>query len=539
MYPETLMILMRTFFRIMGSHKQRIYNMLAATLLAALLGFLAGFLLARAVLFHMAKSRLSRSVEIWLKAAVNQTAEVHGVLKVMNGRRQPYCTKEDLDFIRGLVLHSHFLKEAGRIKGNTIACSAMRGSETLPEIPSRPDATMNDGTGLYRNFGGLHFEETSSTFRIGDSFVLMNPYSMYSTETITSHSFMTWLDAPTQRVVALDPDQFPPGILQPRESGFIRSGGYFYATLCSKVNRTCLTRYQSESEIIQADHPLYLVSIVAGGLIVGLLGFSGSLIYNRNRSIEHQLRRAIRKDELRVVYQPVVELAGGRIVGAEALVRWKDDQGIDIGPDVFVKIAEDAGFVGLITKLVVRHVAREFQDILCADPSFRVNINVATADLCDPEFLHMLDRELERVGIPASSIAIEITEGSTVQHSVAIDNIRKIRQRGHFVYLDDFGTGYSSLSYLHSLCVDAIKIDKSFTQAIGTEAATLSIIPQLLAMADKLNLDVVIEGIETPEQASYFTSTESTIRAQGWFFGRPVPSADFHSLLSEQSLVQC
>jgi len=125
-----------------------------------------------------------------------------------------------------------------------------------------------------------------------------------------------------------------------------------------------------------------------------------------------------------------------------------------------------------------------------------------------------------------------------VLQAAAIKSIRKLRQSGHCVYIDDFGTGYSSLSYLHSLSVDAIKIDKSFTQAIGTEAATLSIVPQLLAMADKLNLAVVVEGIETPEQARYFTSPESTIRAQGWLFGRPVPSGDFHQLLSERSVMQ-
>jgi len=522
----------------MGSLKQRIYYTFAVTVLAAVLGLLAGMMLGRTVLFHMAESKLSKSVDLWLKATINQTAEVHGIMEVMNSRPEPYCGKQDLDFIRELLLHAHFLKDAGRIRGNVMACSVMRGSDNLPEIPARPDATMRDGTGLYRNFAGLHFEGTSSTFRIGDSFVLMNPYSMYSSETITSHSFMTWLDAPTQRVVALDPDKFPPGILQPRESGFIRNGGYFYATLCSKINRTCLTRYESESEIIQTDRPLFTLYIVAGGLIFGLLGFSGSLIYNRSRSIEHQLHRSILKDELRVVYQPVVELANGRIVGAEALVRWKDEYGFDISPDIFVKIAEDSGFVGLITRLVVRHVVREFEDILCNDPNFRMNINAATADLCDPKFLPMLQEELQQARIQPSSIAIEITEGSTVLQAAAIKSIRKLRQSGHCVYIDDFGTGYSSLSYLHSLSVDAIKIDKSFTQAIGTEAATLSIVPQLLAMADKLNLAVVVEGIETPEQARYFTSPESTIRAQGWLFGRPVPSGDFHQLLSERSVMQ-
>jgi sensor c-di-GMP phosphodiesterase-like protein len=129
-------------------------------------------------------------------------------------------------------------------------------------------------------------------------------------------------------------------------------------------------------------------------------------------------------------------------------------------------------------------------------------------------------------------LAIEITESSTAKHQAARDAILRLRQRGHSVHVDDFGTGYSSLSYLHDLSVDTIKIDRSFTQAIGTQAVTIGILPQILAMAAVLKLKVIVEGVETSQQASYFADADESILAQGWLFGRPVPVEAFQSLLA-------
>jgi len=252
--------------------------------------------------------------------------------------------------------------------------------------------------------------------------------------------------------------------------------------------------------------------------------------------MERQLRRAVAKDDLQVAYQPIVELDGGRIVGAEALARWTDEDGFAVSPDIFIKIAEQFGFVGEITKLVVRHALRDFGAILRSDPGFHLSINVAASDLSDAEFLPMLDLALKQAGVAPQGLTIEITEGSTARHEVAMETIRVLRERGHRVHIDDFGTGYSSLAYLHDLAVDAIKIDKAFIQAIGTEAVTVGILPQILAMAQALNLQVIAEGIETGEQAVYFGNAEKPILGQGWLFGRPIPPVEFHRLLTSEKI---
>jgi sensor c-di-GMP phosphodiesterase-like protein len=235
-----------------------------------------------------------------------------------------------------------------------------------------------------------------------------------------------------------------------------------------------------------------------------------------------------------VVYQPIVDLASARIVGAEALVRWTDEDGFAVSPEVFVHIAEERGFVGDLTRLVVRHALRDFSEILRSNPDFRLNINATAADLDDAKFLPMLEHFLAGVGAAAHSLAIEVTESSTANKQTARETIHELRRRGHSVQIDDFGTGHSSLAYLKDLDVDGIKIDKAFTQAIGTKAVTEGILPQILAMAHKLNLQVIVEGIETKQQADYFVGSENPVGGQGWLFGRPVPVDQFRELLVKE-----
>ena len=152
----------------------------------------------------------------------------------------------------------------------------------------------------------------------------------------------------------------------------------------------------------------------------------------------------------------------------------------------------------------------------------------------------MLENELQRNGVRPEGFSIEITESSTARRGVAIETIQRLRQRGHSVHIDDFGTGYSSLSYLHELSVDAIKIDRSFTQSIGTESVTLFILPQILAMAEALQLLVIVEGIETAQQADYFLAdARAKILGQGWLFGRPVPVETILGKLTEGERLAC
>ncbi|MGA2084058.1 MAG: EAL domain-containing protein [Terracidiphilus sp.] len=520
----------------MRTLQQRVSIVLAATLVAAVCGVLAGGWVGREIALRLSAGSLSREAALAISETNTYAHDDHAALDAMNASRYPYCSVEDMKLLHYLLYHSIFLKEIGRIRDNKIVCSTTLGREHLSstELP-KPDAIGTDGVKVYRNPLFFRLPNVAiTTLQAGDSYVVLYPYFDSLREPSPVH-ILTTVRGPVRN----RPPLLAGGAAQPSwplltQNGDFRIGNILYSTRCSSlsIDNICMTAYLSVSEALQANHSELKALLVLGGLTGACFGFFCSLLYRRNRSMEHQLRRAIRRDYLRMVYQPIVNLTSGQIVGAEALVRWTNEEGIAVGPDVFVKVAESHGFVGEITKLVVRHTLRQFGETLYSHPDLSLSINVAAADLSDPEFLPMLERYLDQAGVSPQSLAIEITESSTARHEVAVAAIRKLRQRGHSVQVDDFGTGYSSLSYLHALSVDAIKIDQSFTRAIGTEAVTLSILPQILAMAEALKLQVIVEGVETELQADYFASAAQPVLAQGWFFGRPVPADEFHALLA-------
>jgi sensor c-di-GMP phosphodiesterase-like protein len=314
----------------------------------------------------------------------------------------------------------------------------------------------------------------------------------------------------------------------------VRFGDTLYATRCSTLYATCLTASATVPEALSGEKMTVAECTVLGCIAGAVLGIAFSIMYRRSRNHEQQLRRAIAHDQLQVVYQPIVNLATGRIVGAEALTRWTDEEGNEVEPDVFIKIAEEQCFVSEITRTVVQRSLRDFSETFKNRPGFRLSLNVAAADLVDPKFLPMLDEQLKRSKVKPKSLVIEITERSAANSVQAMDTIRSLRRMGHSIHIDDFGTGYSNLDKLLYLWADTIKIDKAFTRVIGTESVTVAILPQILGMARSLNLEVVVEGVENERQANYFfPSAEQRIFGQGWLYGRPVPAQEFIAQLAD------
>ena len=514
--------------------KHRPLAVLTITLAAAACSAMAGYLLGGAFAVRLAETRLQQYAASINADGEASAAELRTELAAVSASPHSSCSESEIRYLRALIFESEYVKDAGRIHDGQIVCSAALGRARQPQSLPSPDFTRNDGTEVYKN---LNFYQSSGlttmTLTLGDSFVVFIPMTRMHLEPAPMHFAETATDAPTQRTVQFLGEPLPAQVAMFTTDGMTRRGDGLYATSCSIRFFSCVTAYSTIPEILQSNHAKIFGGAALGGLLGVLCSLVLTLLLRHNKSVEQQLRRAIARDKLKVVYQPIVSLASGRITEAEALARWTDENGLVVGPDVFIRIAEERGFVREITRLVVRRVLRDFGQALRSHPDFHICINVTASDLSDAEFLPMLDRALKQAGVAAQSLTIEITEGSTVRHDAAIETIRRLRKRGHSVYIDDFGTGYSSLAYLHNLSVDAIKIDKAFTQAIGTEAVTVSILPQILAMAGVLNLGVVVEGVETTEQADYFASVAHPVLVQGWLFGHPAPAEQIQRLLAE------
>jgi sensor c-di-GMP phosphodiesterase-like protein len=276
-------------------------------------------------------------------------------------------------------------------------------------------------------------------------------------------------------------------------------------------------------------------SLLIGGLVVGLSAGVplGILVWRRATrrfSLEGELRSAVRRHEMAVHYQPIASLADNHWVGVEALVRWRRN-GRLVRPNLFIPMAENAGLIQQITDQVLDIILSELGTLLRRFPSFYVSINVGVEDLKSRRFLSVLNARLRGSGIAPQQIRIEATERGFLEPDVARDTIQAFRDAGHPVYIDDFGTGYSSLSYLQSFKVDALKIDKSFVDTIGQEAASSTVAPHIIAMAQSLGLQVIAEGIEDKMQAD-FLREQGVDYGQGWMFGRPMPAVELAQLMT-------
>ncbi|MEJ5990054.1 GGDEF domain-containing protein [Ramlibacter sp. PS3R-8] len=248
--------------------------------------------------------------------------------------------------------------------------------------------------------------------------------------------------------------------------------------------------------------------------------------------LEPQLRRALEKSEFVNYYQPKVELATGRIVGVEALVRWMDPRRGLVPPGEFVPALETTGLIGDVAQKIMERAIddwRGWRDAGLAAP--RIAVNVAAAQLRDDDFVPALQRALAALDGDPSAIGIEITESILIGNMErAIEVLTQVRALGVPVAIDDFGTGYSSLAYIVTLPIDELKIDRAFVKKITADAAYEGIVRTCVSLARGLNLSVVAEGVETEAQATALRSLGCD-QAQGFLYSPPVPADQLVRLL--------
>jgi len=248
---------------------------------------------------------------------------------------------------------------------------------------------------------------------------------------------------------------------------------------------------------------------------------------NERLELEAGLRRALDAGELLVHYQPEVSLRNGRILGAEALVRWEHPERGLLPAGVFIPVAEETGLVEDIGALVLRDACD--QAASWPDLASTVRVNVAAAQLQHFEIVALVGQALDESGLEPDRLCIEITESAMMDDvRKAEEVLRRLKALGVRVAVDDFGTGFSSLAYLKRFPVDALKIDRAFVDGLeGTEHDD-TLVRSIISLAKELRLDVVAEGVESQSQADTLIRL-GCHRAQGYFFGRPMPAAELMS----------
>ena len=490
-----------------------------------------GLAIGLSVASHATIARLDRYARRLLEFAEAYNTEISTTLNAVNASPYPFCSDEDIARLRHLVFEGHVVKDIGRVRAGKVYCTSTVGKLPVSVAHPKPDIVTPSGISIWLNqplinAPGLSGDITESGeadfVAVHDVFGHLREEPMLYTTSLANRR--------TGQVLRSAGDPLVLTNTEVLEEKTILRGDILYLARCSSHYAPCMITGIRLHDAWEAES-----SVIAGFLEIGTmagLALGATLILRpHKRSLVTQLRRALRRNLITVVYQPIVDVKTGVIVGAEALARWTDEDGNYVRPDIFVAAAEELGFIGKLTRSVLRLIAAEMGSFLREHPGFHVSVNIAAADLADPQFLPMMEKILRRNRIHPQSIGLELTERSTADHALAVSSISKLRARGHTFYIDDFGTGYSSLAYLNELSVDAIKIDRAFTDAVGTESLTAVIVPQILAMANTLGVTVVVEGVERAEQSAYFANIDQPILAQGWHFGEPVPAGDLIRLI--------
>ena len=262
-----------------------------------------------------------------------------------------------------------------------------------------------------------------------------------------------------------------------------------------------------------------------------------SVLAVERRELEASLRKARGNGELVLHFQPQIDLASGRVTGAEALLRWNHPEHGMVTPDRFISIAEESGLIVDIGEWVLASAcavvtAWNRDRAMVSAPPIKMAVNISTRQFLRNDLVGSVRRILADSGCRPEWVELEITESLLLEDTLEVATmLTELTRMGISISIDDFGTGYSALSYLHRFPVTQIKVDQSFVRDIPRERGKCELVKAMLAIGAALQFEVVAEGVETQAQANYLMQHGCRL-AQGYLFGKPMPRAAFEAMLA-------
>ncbi len=350
--------------------------------------------------------------------------------------------------------------------------------------------------------------ETATVGRIsGDEFVVLDPTTESSTQAVVLAERV--LDAFRDPISTSDGDMF-----------VTASIGVAYAPRGVVMSADELMRH--------ADTAMYRAK-AAGRNCIALFDESMVDQVTKRLDVETALYRALERNEVRLVHQPIIDLDLGIVVGFEALMRWDRGENGMVSPADFIPVAEETGTIVPLGTWAINDALSQLRtwiDSGVCSPSATISVNVSPRQLHDPQFFTVVKNALSDADVPADQLWLEVTESVVITEPVqALASLKKLNSLGVRIAIDDFGTGYSSLSLLQQFPIQCIKIDRSFVTNLQTEESTRNIVRTIVAMASAMNADIIAEGIEDVDQLSILSSLNCK-KAQGYLISRPLEAID-------------
>jgi len=439
------------------------------------------------------------------------------------------CSDAQLALMDQIDVASSYIQAIGHVAGNRLECSSIGGRGGPRHDLGEPDIVVASGSTVRTQVKFPFAPDTAFTVigRNGYAAVIHKdlPIDVSPEDTDVLLATVTPDNRQFRSNRGVTKIEWIDALGESRETTFIRD--QFVVAVARSARYSTLAIAAVPIGHVEARTRSAAFVMVPTGLVTSAVLFWAVLFTVRMQmAMPAMLKSALRRREFFLMYQPIVDLRTQQWVGAEALIRWRRPTGEMMRPELFIQAAEDAGLIQRITREVVRLVARDTAAIVASHPDFHIAINLSATDMQSEETMQLLAQLARDTGAHPGNLCVEVTERGLMKAEVARDMAHRLRASGVRVALDDFGTGYSSLSYLETFELDYLKIDKSFVDKIGTEAATSQVAPHIINMARDLKLAMVAEGVETEAQAQ-FLRERGVQYAQGWLFGQPM---DFRQL---------
>lgn len=500
-----------------------------STLLAIILPTAIALLIAHWVSMQQLKEVTSLMARQTLAQADRVSAEMRqtkDMLAPLAGH--PPCSPEAIRMMRTALLHAETLADVGYIQNNRLLCSTF-GIQNHPV--GEPVYISTYG---YPIRNDVHLQD-APTIRLTAATDPATGISMFTHAT----QVLDGIPADQPWDVALVGEarvsaplavrgNYDPDWRQYASDG--HSGTFIHKRHIVAWERSALGAHTAFAAMPHAmwqptSRKSMLWALALGLPTTCLLLLALKRIAARNTTMRHLLRQALRHGELSLVYQPVVELASGRWIGAEALMRWHRPRGESISPDIFIPLAEESGLMPALGEYLIQAIERETAALFSRHPQFHVALNFSAEDFRGNSLPTRLQSALRHLGCNPGNLQVEVTERVFIDQEHASPSICELQALGIRVALDDFGTGFSSLSYLTQVRFDFLKIDKTFVGTIATGAVTSKIVDHIIEMSKSLGISMIAEGVETHAQADYLREHGVQL-AQGWLYAKPMPIKD-------------
>jgi len=490
--------------------------------LAAAVGLtmLTTLVIAQAVLYVQDVERASAAARLAVGQAEVIARSSAAAAKQALATRGEDCSDTDLRNLKAIAFSSSYMSDVGKVRDGQIVCTALWGALEPPMVLPAPRFQRN-GAGIWRSSDVLH-----------SPYIATNIVVRGNVATVTSPSAFDNVDpSRTSRIViATANGEYTFRSVEPvADARDWHRNDTLERSYCSDTVGVCAAVTSPRTALWSL--PSHLLATFAGlGLVTGLcLGWMAIRYRNLERSLEQRLQSAIESGELTIVFQPLRKISDGSTVGFEALARWHISPEEEIGPDIFVPLAQVNGFGPVLSRYVLATALDDIEGVLLPDAELYVCINVEPEDIADGSFPDYALSQVESRHLRPFQVCFEVTERNDIVTPEFFKNMALLQGAGFRFLIDDFGTGHSNFSHLARTSFNGIKIDRLFTGAITTDSPLRSVLPAVYELALKLNLDVTIEGIETSAEAAMLRSLAPQAIGQGWFFGRPVNAGELAS----------